>query len=508
VRAAAVALAVVAAAPPGAGAPDGIVRAWPEEGVRCPVEPGVFPPWATAVGRALPDAPAPALVPRDDDDLVMLRWSGVEAFPVSEELPIVVEDGTVGLMIRADAPNDRFRVSVELLGPEGELLACADCDDAPAVGEVRPGRGTTQMPSTDRPGWELRPGRYAFRVRVEPAIEDPGADGTEVDVTATLRSDAGAEVQRFLDLNFIYLPECGLSRDIAPAAPEFREMIERVDEWLEPTGIRLGRITHNDLDRRGYSNISTWEEAAHLFRSSRQLGRPRALNVYCVRGFEPPLNPAVGLSGGIPGPSFDGTPDSGIIVRTSPLFTCSDCTDAFASLFVHEFGHYLGLYHTTEANLRHEDPFSDTPRCEKRDLRQCPDWSYVMFPVIHPANRVWSPGQIEVVRTHPLVRTVPVVRPRVASPLSTPAADAAEVAAAPNPFRDRVELRRGGVSDGPARARIYDVTGRVVRRLGTVGGTFAWDGRDDRGRVVPGGVYFARITETGVSRTVRIVKRQ
>lgn len=476
-------------------------------GVPCPMEPGAGPlgPAAPPGDARLADSPPAAELLREQDgDLVTLRWPKVHARPVSEEIPLVVEEGTVGLTIRAEARRDRFLISVELLGPDGALLACHDCEDAPAVGEIRAGRGATQMPSTDRAGWELAPGRYAFRVRSLPRPDhaDPDENGTDVEVTVTLRSDAAATVQRFVDLNFVYLPGSALTTEIAETSPRFAEVLARLDEWLAPTGIRLGRITHNDLDLDRYSTIATWDEAGDLFDTSGRLGRPRAVNVYCVRGFEPPLLNVVGLSGGIPGPSINGTHDSGVIIRTSPMFLCSNCVDAFASLFAHELGHYFGLYHTTEADQQSADPFHDTPLCEERSLRDCPDYDYVMFPLIHSSNVIWSPGQIQVVRTHPSVYTVPVLRPAVATALPEPA-----LRAVPNPFEESVELVLPAERPAAgARAAIYDVAGRKLRDLDVEGRRLAWDGRNEAGSRVPAGVYFARIPDGDGARTVRIVK--
>jgi hypothetical protein len=323
-----------------------------------------------------------------------------------------------------------------------------------------------------------------------------------VDVTVTLRSDAAAEVQHFVDLNFVYLPGCGVTAEIAQTSPRFAQVLQRTEEYLAPTGIRLGEITHHDLDLDRFCVIATLEEAGKLFDTSSRLGRPRALNVYCVCAFEPPLLNVVGLSGGIPGPSLNGTHDSGVIIRTSPMFVCGNCVDAFASLFSHEFGHYFGLYHTTEANQQSADPFADTPRCTERSLRDCPDYGYVMFPLIHSSNVVWSPGQIAVVKTHPIVYTVPVLRPAAGVPVPEP-----DVTILPNPFEESVELVLRAAEPGTVRtATIYDVAGRRLRDLALAGDRVTWDGRNAAGARVPGGVYFARVTDGAGSRTVRIVK--
>jgi flagellar hook assembly protein FlgD len=58
--------------------------------------------------------------------------------------------------------------------------------------------------------------------------------------------------------------------------------------------------------------------------------------------------------------------------------------------------------------------------------------------------------------------------------------------------------------------RLIDVTGRVVRKLADgelPGGAqpLTWDGRDDRGRAMPAGVYFARAEWQGRAVTGKVV---
>jgi len=56
---------------------------------------------------------------------------------------------------------------------------------------------------------------------------------------------------------------------------------------------------------------------------------------------------------------------------------------------------------------------------------------------------------------------------------------------------------------------VYDVAGRVVRRLTATSSdvrAIVWDGRDGRGHAVGAGVYFVRLLGDREERTVRVVR--
>lgn len=88
-----------------------------------------------------------------------------------------------------------------------------------------------------------------------------------------------------------------------------------------------------------------------------------------------------------------------------------------------------------------------------------------------------------------------------------PASHALSLDASPNPFNPRTEIRFTNPASGPVSLSIYSPSGRQIRRLfaGELGAGShmkPWDGRDENGRPVPSGVYFAKMEMDG-SRSIQ-----
>jgi hypothetical protein len=79
---------------------------------------------------------------------------------------------------------------------------------------------------------------------------------------------------------------------------------------------------------------------------------------------------------------------------------------------------------------------------------------------------------------------------------------------APNPFRGRTELHLPPAAAGGTVVQIYDAAGRLVRELkGSGSGGEAlvpWDGKDNEGRALPPGSYYARLPGAG-ERTSKLI---
>src|SRR5690606_22445195 len=121
----------------------------------------------------------------------------------------------------------------------------------------------------------------------------------------------------------------------------------------------------------------------------------------------------LGIAGGIPGPpGIAGGPHSGVAVTISGVL---DRPTLLGQVMAHEGGHYLGLFHTSEATGTTHDPLPDTVQCSSsRDS----NWDgYVspeecagsgadnfMFWAASGTARGTSAEQGRVVRRNPLTR--------------------------------------------------------------------------------------------------------
>lgn len=85
------------------------------------------------------------------------------------------------------------------------------------------------------------------------------------------------------------------------------------------------------------------------------------------------------------------------------------------------------------------------------------------------------------------------------------------VRSAPNPFSPATTISLDLPSAGRTRVAVYDIQGRLVKRLldgwmpaGRHG--IAWDGTDNHGRRAAAGVYFSRVESSGLRAAERLVK--
>ena len=139
-------------------------------------------------------------------------------------------------------------------------------------------------------------------------------------------------------------------------------------------------------------------------------------------------------------------------------------------------------------------------------------WTRVNDSVMNPANLtysqsnppVWIPEIQEVQNLPRVILYLHELAQKdlltgIASPESRPAY--ARLAASPSPFRQSVTIRDAGLT----RVRIYDRSGRLARTL-SGRDEVVWDGRDEQGRSVRPGVYFAQSDHRAGAASIMLVR--
>jgi hypothetical protein len=153
----------------------------------------------------------------------------------------------------------------------------------------------------------------------------------------------------------------------------------------------------NDIDGGDYYAQVPYSNVGVMFSSGSQAvdaaDNANNINIFMVRSITQSFNSQIvilGISGGILGPSVNGTLTSGLAFSTSQgagsllaynagcaIGTCSrdDQDSAFIEMgatVAHEIGHYLGLNHPAETTAsiasQAKDQLNDTPTCSPRTL--------------------------------------------------------------------------------------------------------------------------------------------
>ncbi len=242
-------------------------------------------------------------------------------------------------------------------------------------------------------------------------------------------------------------PVIGIDAAGAVSDPRVARMVESYGAFLANAGVCLGTVTFRDAPDWARARFATGVTDTDSLPCD-NLGQlatlssvgARTLDLFLVTRIVSSGVGAVtvGLDPSIPGSaSVNGTVASGAALSAENLlagscpapgssFSPAACgADFVAYLAAHESGHFLGLYHVTEFNGRNFDPISDTPHCEcgpycritciyavpagqcDQHYERCSGGRNLMFWLFDPAvsGGFLSPGQGQVVRASPLVRS-------------------------------------------------------------------------------------------------------
>ena len=287
---------------------------------------------------------------------------------LSEALSLEVPEGVLGFAVLADGAGDDLMVIGEMTDPDGRVVY--DFQD-PFQSELRffPSREniTQLVPSSPRSA--PKAGRYRFRLIKEGGTRD-------ISVEALIKSAEGEPQNAVLDVNLFFANlSGGLNAGAAKADGDFQAAVEEMRSLLEARGVELGRVSYCDIpgaDADRYAAVDSIEgedsELSRMFALSARAGDlgcndERALNFFLVQEIVGGRAGYIilGIAGGIPGPpGIHGTSHSGVAVTMSGF---RRNPRQLAQTMAHEGAHYLGLFHTTEAEGTAFDPLPDTPEC-------------------------------------------------------------------------------------------------------------------------------------------------
>ena len=286
---------------------------------------------------------------------------------LSEELSLDVPADAVGFSILASGSGEDAMIIGEMHDPTGRQVYDFQDPFGSAVRFFPDADQITQLvPSSPRTA--VKAGRYTFRL-----IKDGGAATITVD--ALIKIVTGEPQEGTLDLNFFFANVPGLSAESAPGDSDFQVAIAEMRGLYAGRGVQIGDISYCNLssaDRDRFSVIDSVDgpgsELSRMFATSVSAadlgcnGGP-AMNFFFVQEIVGGQAGYIilGIAGGIPGPgTVHGTSHSGVAVTTVDFR--ADPRE-LGQVMAHEGGHYLGLFHTTEAEGTAFDPLPDTPEC-------------------------------------------------------------------------------------------------------------------------------------------------
>jgi hypothetical protein len=233
-------------------------------------------------------------------------------------------------------------------------------------------------------GDHIDPATIMFPSGMADVLSDAGYVATvsathagDLRVTRLARKHSGDR----LDLNVFYVGALDWHPQGTRGPELLADALDVVDEIFGQAEIAIGDVRQIDvpgeLPERGttFTDGGEWQgfavlhvrygvyaELPGLFRLSAG-ANDSAINLFFVRDIDPLSGDAEpeAEAGGIPGPlGMHGTGASGIAIATDMM---DGDAQRLGRTLAHEIAHYLGLFHTSEADGSVYDALADTPEC-------------------------------------------------------------------------------------------------------------------------------------------------
>lgn len=270
-----------------------------------------------------------------------------------------------GLTFDSDNRIEGVSTVIQLLGPNGNVIYDAFNPIASSM-KFFDGEGSpTSFIYPNAPSLNLTPGQYTLEF----------AAYAPANVKVDLHIKSGSEpVLETLPMTFWFLGNSYYSASTAETDPFFQLAVAEMTSIYANAGISLDPIVYRDADEEvalAYSafDIELTSISEVILETLGQDRSPGAHMVFNDQLFLGDGGVLYGVSAGLPGPpSLNDTATLGVFVALDVHVTDEglDSTELGATM-AHELGHYLGLFHISEADGTSHDPLSDTAECYDSD---------------------------------------------------------------------------------------------------------------------------------------------
>lgn len=383
------------------------------------------------------ELPMPATVPGDLPPGVTAV--GLTAAKLSDQgkspnLLVKMPIGTVSFLGVVIGAHPNFYGLGKIVTPAGDLWAKDKCVDALCITCINrlgfsPGVGAALIPSTSGlkvSGGQWNLGSCAFVWQLLGNTFAPGlAKGVVEETVVFIKTTIDGKLPNTGELHLrFWLTGAGkLDLNNALTDPRIVGMLKEVAALYATMGIVV-RVVDVRQTAPGHTVITLPDDTTTtgasdmdlLFAEAKSAGGSAVVDVFFVNqiigGGMEGKGIVGGIAGGIPGPAFyHGIARAGVVVALGAM---GDNAQLLGRVLAHELGHFMGLWHPSEALGFPHDPIDDTPQCgAAQDVNgdnvlsvdECQDHGADNIMFWFAGNKVsqFTPGQGLIVRGNPLV---------------------------------------------------------------------------------------------------------